>query len=187
MPNTTQNQKFEQAICFATERHGGQVRKGSDTPYIVHPLEVMMILQKMNADTDLLIAGLFHDLIEDTDTTVEEIREKFGDDVAALVAGHSEDKSRTWQERKQTEIDETMAADHRMKKLVLADKLANMRSIKKDYDAIGGKLWERFKAGREKQAWYYGQMVKALGELKDIPEAAESYGELRELHKRIFC
>lgn len=86
-----ENHLLEKAIHFATAKHAGQLRKGTTTPYIVHPLETMNILRSMNADTNLLIAGLLHDTVEDTDTTVEEIAEVFGTDVADLVGGHSED------------------------------------------------------------------------------------------------
>ena len=66
---------LNRAIIFATERHAGQVRKGTDTPYIVHPLETMLILSNMQADLNVQIAGLLHDTVEDTDTTLEEIEE----------------------------------------------------------------------------------------------------------------
>ena len=127
------NYRLNKAITFATERHSGQVRKSTTIPYILHPLEVLQILYSMRADTDLLIAGVLHDTVEDTDTTLDEIREIFGDDVAELVASNSEDKSKTWDERKQHTITELAKADNRVKMLVLADKLSNIRSIVYDY------------------------------------------------------
>lgn len=180
------NRRLEQAIHFATTCHSGQVRKGSTTPFILHPLEVMQLLTGMNADTNLLIAGLLHDVVEDTEVGMDEIRNVFGEDVANLVAGHTEDKSKTWQERKQTEIDETLDADIRLKKLVLADKLANMRSIHKDYREIGDKLWERFNAGKEKQGWYYGQMVESLTSMGVDTDTARYYEELKVLYGEVF-
>lgn len=117
---------------------------------------------------------------------IEEIRNAFGEDVANLVVGHPEDKTKTWQERKQTEIEETTYGDMRMKKLVLADKLANMRSIYKDYKELGEKLWTRFNAGKEKQAWYYGKMVEALSDLRIVEDTAERYKELERLYLEVF-
>ena len=73
-----------------------------------------------------------------------------------------------------------------MKKLVLADKLANMRSILKDYREIGDKLWERFNAGKEKQEWYYGRMVEALESMQDEKDAKIYYEELKSLYKDVF-
>ena len=182
MPNI----KLEEAIHFATKCHSGQTRKGSATPFILHPLEVMQLLAGMNADTNLLIAGLLHDVVEDTEVGIDEIRNIFGEDVGNLVAGHSEDKTKTWQERKQTEIDATFRADIRMKKLVLADKLANMRSIYKDYNEIGEKLWSRFNAGKEKQKWYYGKMVESLASMQEEKDATIYYRELIMLYKDVF-
>ena len=177
---------LEQAIRFASQRHSGQVRKGTDIPYIVHPLEVMTILMGMKADTNLLIAGLLHDTVEDTDTSVEEISELFGQDVADLVGHHSEDKSKSWQERKETAIRELETADRRLKMLVMADKLSNLRSLAADYAEIGEKLWERFNAPAEKQSWYYFEMQKALADLQDNPNAHNAYCELAEKYKAVF-
>lgn len=181
-----ENLKLEEAISFATRCHSGQVRKGSTVPFILHPIEVMQILSGMNADTNLLIAGLLHDVVEDTDTGIGEITENFGEDVAKLVSGHSEDKSKTWHERKATEIAETIQADIRMQKLVLADKLANMRSIHKDFGEIGDKLWCRFNAGAEQQAWYYGQMVGALASMNEDKAGAKYYEEFKHLYGEVF-
>ena len=63
--------RLNKAIIFATEKHSGQVRKSTTIPYILHPLEVMQILYSMRADTNLMIAGLLHDTVEDTDTSYE--------------------------------------------------------------------------------------------------------------------
>lgn len=180
------NTRLEMAIRYATDCHKGQTRKGTNIPFIMHPLEVMQILHGMDADTNLLIAGLLHDVVEDTTTTIEEIQATFGDDVAELVGGHTEDKTKSWEERKNTEMKETLEAPIRLKMLVLADKLANMRSIRKDYMQLGNALWERFNAGLRQQAWYYGEMTEVLDEMQDYPETAPYYWELVGLYKDVF-
>ena len=174
------------AIIFATERHAGQVRKGTDIPYIVHPLETMLILSNMRADLNVQIAGLLHDVVEDTDTTIEEIASLFGDDVAALVGHRSEDKSKSWAERKTTAIYALKQADDRIKMLVLADKLSNLRSIARDYAELGDGVWERFNAPKEKQAWYYNGILDALGDLQQYIETADAYKELTDHYKDVF-
>jgi (p)ppGpp synthase/HD superfamily hydrolase len=146
----------------------------------------MQILAGMNADINLLIAGLLHDVVEDTEVGIDEIRNKFGEDVANLVAGHTEDKTKTWQERKEHAIEETLLFDIRMKKLILADKLANMRSIHKDYREIGDQLWSRFNAGKEKQEWYYGKMIESLASAQEDEDADRYYGELKRLYGEVF-
>ena len=91
----------EKAIEMAVQAHANQKRKGTDQPYIVHPLSVGMLLMKHGYPEHLVIAGLLHDTLEDTDLTEEEIRRVFGDPVAELVRGCSEpDKSLPWEERK---------------------------------------------------------------------------------------
>lgn len=178
--------KLTKAIAFAVERHDGQLRKGTQTPYITHPMETMCILSAMKADTDLLIAGLLHDTIEDTETTRAEIANLFGEDVAELVDGHSEDKSRTWDERKTTAIEKLKDASIRLKMLIMADKVSNLRCMCRDYCAVGEELWNRFNTPAEKQAWYYGSIQDALEDMQDVPEAAPVYWEMVGLYKDLF-
>ena len=181
----TANQRLDEAIRFATERHTGQTRKGTNIPYILHPLEVLQILYSMRADSELLIAGVLHDTVEDTDTTLDEIRERFGSDVAELVASNSEDKSKTWEERKQHTIDTLPSVPYRVKQLIFADKLANLRSIAYDFRNLGDKLWERFNAPAEKQAWYYGGIDDALSSLQHT-DCKDVYWEYVGLFKDVF-
>jgi len=162
----TANERLIDAIHFAAEHHAGQMRKGTNIPYILHPLEVLQILYSMRADSEVLIAGVLHDTVEDTDATLDEIRERFGADVASLVASNSEDKSKTWDERKQHTIDTLLTAPYRVKQLILSDKLSNLRSIAYDFRMIGDKLWERFNAPAQKQAWYYGGIDDSLSSLQ---------------------
>jgi len=185
--NTKQDSDLlNKAIIFATERHAGQYRKSTKIPYILHPLEVVQILYSMKADTNLLIAGVLHDTVEDTNTTLEEIRELFGVDVAQLVDAHSEDKSRSWQERKQHTITELGQANIRIKMLALADKLSNLRSIASDYETIGDELWERFNAPKEKQAWYYSEIQDALFDMQTNYWCKHAYWEFVGLFKDVF-
>ena len=180
------NYLLEKAIHFVTSKHAGQLRKGTTIPYIVHPLEVMNILRTMGADTNLLIAGLLHDTVEDTDTTVDEIIDLFGTDVGCLVAGHSEDKSKTWKQRKIHAIRHLADADIRFKMLVMADKVSNLRSIAADYQALGDQLWARFNAPKEKQAWYYSGIQDSLWDMQNYVETRNLYWEMVGLFKDVF-
>ena len=83
---------LDRAIVYAVKAHEGQFRKGTDIPYILHPLEAAAIVGTMTADEAVIAGAVLHDAVEDTDATVEEIRERFGERVAALVAAESEDK-----------------------------------------------------------------------------------------------
>lgn len=180
------NEKLNQAIIYATERHAGQLRKGSTKPAIVHSLETMMILDHMEADIDLMIAGVLHDTVEDTTATIEEIREIFGDEIAHLVWEHTEDKTRSWQERKQQAIKSLNDASFEVKILVLADKISNMRDILADYRKIGDQVWNHFSVGKEKQAWYYSGIQDALYDMQYYENTASYYWEMVAIFKDIF-
>ncbi len=177
---------LDEAILFATEKHSGQLRKGTNTPYIVHPLETMAILNSMGAGVDLLVAGLFHDLIEDTDTSIIEIEERFGAEVADLIRRHSENKTESWQERKEKDIQETSNGSRELKMLVMADKVSNLRALYNDYRNLHELVWLRFHAPENKQAWYYSQMIDALDEMQYDESTAGIYWEMVALYKDIF-
>ncbi|MDO4481918.1 MAG: HD domain-containing protein [Bacillota bacterium] len=181
-----ENDLLNDAVIFAVERHCGQLRKGTGIPYIVHPIETMSILVNMRADVSLMAAGILHDVIEDTDTSETELLERFGEDVYNLVMSHTEDKSKSWEERKKHAVSETVNAPFRSKMLVLADKVANLRSLRSDYRELGDALWNRFNAPKEKQAWYYGEMKKALSETEGDFRTAEIYGEMVKLCEELF-
>ena len=96
----------EKAIVFAAKAHDHQKRKGTDIPYITHPFAVGMLLQKEKCSEEVIVAGILHDTLEDTETTFEDLTEMFGLRVANLVQAASEkDKSLPWEVRKQQTID----------------------------------------------------------------------------------
>ena len=157
--------RIHNAIIFATLKHRNQKRKGTDIPYIVHPMEVMQILTAENCSEDVIIAGILHDTLEDTDTKPEEIEREFGKEVLAIVQTESEDKSKTWKERKQHTIDCLKNDTLETKLVCCADKLSNIRSMYADLQDCGEKLWERFNAPKDELAWYYRSIAESLSEL----------------------
>jgi len=100
-------------------------------PYINHLLEVAGLIAESSEDLDenLIVAALLHDTVEDTRTTYEEVREKFGDDVAGLVAEVTDDKSLPKATRKQLQIDNAPHKSTRAATIKLADKISNLRAI----------------------------------------------------------
>lgn len=181
-----EKESLEKAILFATQRHAGQVRKCIPIPYILHPLETMQILFTMGADLHLLMAGVLHDTVEDTTATMEEIEEIFGEDVKNLVSFHTEDKSKTWQERKSHTIETLQNASVRQKMLIMADKVSNLRSMYADYQEKGEVLWGFFSSPKEKQAWYYNGVMESLKELQEYAETEKIYNEMVKLYKNLF-
>ena len=181
-----QNELLNKAIIYAVEKHAGQLRKGTQIPYIVHPMEVLALLNEMRADMTVIIAGVLHDTVEDTSATIDDIIREFGEDVAELVGNHTEDKSKTWFQRKSQGLRELAEGSFDLKCLVLADKLSNVRNMYRDYMIEGDEYWDRFNAPFEKQAWYYNSAVKALEELKDNENTAVRYNEFKEIVEKTF-
>ena len=153
---------IQKAIIYAAKKHEGQKRKGTDIPYIVHPMEVMQILTDINCSIDVVIAGILHDTLEDTTATPEEIRSFFGAEVLKLVQTESEDKSKTWKERKQATIDRIKTASFETCLIALADKLSNIRAMYNDKQLLGDTLFERFNADKNSIAWYYKSVADVL-------------------------
>jgi (p)ppGpp synthase/HD superfamily hydrolase len=151
------------AIEVAAKAHQNQVRKGTDIPYITHPLAVGIILAKAGCSDEVIVAGILHDTLEDTPTTPDYIQETFGPRVASIVKGASEpDRSLTWEDRKRHTIKYLKTAPLEIRLVACADKLHNMRTIASDYVEIGETLWERFNRGKDAQKWYYQGLVQAL-------------------------
>ena len=165
---------LDRAICFAVKAHHNTERRGKGFPYIVHPMEAVEIVASITPDQELLAAAALHDTIEDTNVTVEDIRNEFGDRVAALVHAESDQftegvsEEDSWHDRKQAAIDRLAAASHDAKIVAMGDKLSNMRAIYRDYVTKGDELWNIFhvkdKASHE---WHYRGLADSLSELKD--------------------
>ena len=162
--------KIEEAIIYATVMHQGKVRKLVGTPYILHPLEVAQILATMTSDQDVITAGILHDIVEDTDGTLEEIEKRFGERVASMIASESEtdypgeQHDENWKRRKEDSLKILKNTDDNgVRMLWLADKLANIRSQAGAYSEQGEKMWENFNQRDPKmQHWYYRTVAEQL-------------------------
>lgn len=126
--------EIEQAYIFAAQLHAGQYRI-SEEPYIIHPVEVAKILTDLMMDKHTIIAALLHDIIEDTETKPEEIKEKFGEDVLNLVQGVTKLGKFQFKSKEERQAENfrkmfiAMANDVRVIFLKLADRLHNMRTL----------------------------------------------------------
>lgn len=182
------------ALAMACQAHKNQKRKGTDIPYIVHPIEVAVILISNGAKQDLVNAALLHDTLEDTEVTYQDILDNFGQKAAELVLSASEpykvgkiklsedEEINSWQDRKKHTIEFLKTADRDALFLACADKLSNIRSIVSDFDKIGDSVWRRFNAPKESQLWYYEALADALKDLQGI----RMYDELTEKVKYII-
>jgi (p)ppGpp synthase/HD superfamily hydrolase len=152
------------AIEYAAIAHNGQLRKGTNIPYIVHPLTVMYYLMECNCSDNLIIAGLLHDVLEDTKASEQDLKENFGSTILEMVIFLSEpDKSRPWKERKIHTIN-IIKKEMPLELLYVAcaDKLHNLRSFSDSYSKDGEKIWSRFAASKSEQSWYYKSLANSF-------------------------
>ena len=179
---------LDHAITFAVKAHQGMERKGKGFPYVVHPMEAVCIVATMTNDQELLAAAALHDVIEDTDTTADDLKKEFGERVAMLVEAESDDKAggskaETWHQRKQDTLDRLRNADLDIKIVALGDKLSNMRAIAHDYAVLGDELWNRFTVkDPAEHAWRYHALAEALNDLSDT----DAYKEFHTLVNKTF-
>ncbi|MFC2947880.1 HD domain-containing protein [Virgibacillus sediminis] len=152
----------QRARRFAEAAHRGQKRKNTDAPYITHPIRVAERLEEHGFQEELICAGYLHDVAEDTDYNLEDIRMEFGERIASLVEAHTEDKSKTWKERKQATVNHLKHAEKEVKYLIVADKLDNLLSLKQDIEEHGERVWKNFNAGYEDQKWYHQSIAKYM-------------------------
>ena len=173
----------QKAVAFAAKAHEGVFRKGTRIPYIVHPLETAVIVSMITDDPEVIEAAVLHDVVEDAGVTGEELERIFGKRVADLVLEESEDKTKTWEERKANTIRHLKTAPMDQKIVTLGDKLSNIRSTANEYMLIGDEIWKRFNVTDKKMhAWYYLGIADALKEMENCPY----YQEYVRLCHRVF-
>lgn len=156
--------RFEEALLYATRLHANQARKGTGIPYISHLIAVCALVIEHGGDEDQAIAALLHDSAEDQGghKTLNDIRARFGERVARLVADLSdtfETPKPPWRARKEAYLAHLPNASPDSWLISLADKVHNARTILADHYVIGEAIWTRFNHGREGTLWYYRALV----------------------------
>lgn len=183
----------ERAMRIAAQAHRHHHRKGSDLPYLTHPAHAAMILLRAGIDDDeILAAALLHDVVEDTEHTLDMLAVDFPPKVVQLVAAMTERKhdhdgrKRSWQERKDEHLRDIAAEPWEARAIVLADKLHNLGSMLVDFDH-GEDVWSRFNAPPDKILWYHREMIAAAsqGEPQLARLAAECTALIEKLATRV--
>jgi GTP pyrophosphokinase len=182
--------RFASALVYACEIHAGQLRKGTDIPYISHLLGVTSIALDHGATEDEAIGALLHDAAEDAGgaPVIGEIRARFGPAAAEIVAGCSdtfETPKPPWRARKEAYIAHLASASSSVLLVSAADKLHNVHAITSDYRRIGEALWARFTGGREGTLWYYRALADSFLKLNRNRLAEELYLAVRELEQLV--
>lgn len=179
--------EVEKARRYATKAHEGQYRKGTNIPYIIHPIGVADILISHGCTNKLVIAALLHDTIEDTSITYDDLKREFGLYVAEIVGQLSEpDKSLSWKERKAHTVQRLKEVAPDVCLVSCADKLDNIRAIKRDLSESGDSLWKRFNATKEEQEGYYRSLASAFKERAPSGILKEIVSEFADTVDEVF-
>ena len=176
----------EKAKLFAIEAHRGQVRKSEpDKPMVMHPIGVGDLLESYGYDDNVVAAGYLHDVVEDTNFTIEDINKYFGSEIAFLVMGASEpDKSLSWEERKKHTIEETKRLPLRNKLVICADKINNLEDLYLKFEKTGIRDFSSFKRGEESQRWYYTEVYRSL--IYNEDENLPIFCRLKDILDKVF-
>jgi (p)ppGpp synthase/HD superfamily hydrolase len=177
------NERLDRAIAFATYAHRKQVRKTEgEMPYICHPMSVAFTLYAAGLDENTVIAGMFHDLLEDTGTTAKDIETGFGEDVRKLVELVSEDKSLPWEDRKHLNFKNILESkDERVKAIFAVDKTQNVHSISGYLKEGRPDFWSFFKKGKEATVLHYLELAEKLSKNWEHPLSRQFLELAKEL------
>lgn len=177
---------IREALAMAQEAHAGQIRNGSGgMAYIHHPIAVAELLAEQEFDEPVVIAALLHDVVEDSDLTVSDVETRFGEPVATLVAVLTDDEEVEPYERRKDE--------HRLRvreaggdalAIYAADKLSNVRVLRRAYAREGEAAGEEFKAPlRVKEAIWGADLEMLREEAPALPFLDDLERELRSLRE----
>jgi (p)ppGpp synthase/HD superfamily hydrolase len=169
------------ALEKARAAHAGQVRNGSGgMPYVEHPIAVAGLLEERGYDEEVLAAALLHDVVEDSDATIEELRELFGDQVVGMVGALTDDESiEPYRERKAEHRERVAAAAGGAHAIYGADKLANVRALRGAYEAEGDAVRDEFKVPVELKTEIWEADLELLREkAPEVPFLDELEAEL---------
>jgi len=181
---------IDRALAVSATAHRHQERKGSQVPYIIHPVHVAILLMRHDFPEEVIVAAILHDVVEDTTVTIDEIGSEFGAEVARLVAAVSEQKQEgnqplPWRTRKEAQLDRLRSADRNTAALKTADAIHNLRATLTDFARIGDEVWKRFRGSPDEHLWYYATLAEILRpQLGDHPLALELRHAISELHSK---
>jgi GTP pyrophosphokinase len=182
------SERFQDAFDFAFHLHASQKRKESGIPYISHLMAVVALVLEDGGDDDQAIAALLHDAVEDQGgiKTLEDIRLRYGANVATIVEGCTDSYTTPkppWRERKETYLEHLREASKDVRRVSLADKLHNARSLLADLRREGDPIWQRFNGGKDGTLWYYGALVNIFQQIDDSPMVDELFRVVSEIQR----
>ncbi|MFH1129406.1 MAG: HD domain-containing protein [Patescibacteria group bacterium] len=170
---------IEKATRIAVIAHVNQKRKNDGSPYVVHPFIVAMKLVKYNFSDAVIAAALVHDVLEDTDVTEQELRDKLGNEVVDMVKMVTNDDTLSWRDKKIKYVETVRNGSDEAKAISIADKIHNMEDLLFTYSQIGPEVWKKFSNKREEKLWFEEEMLKMFKETWSHP-LIDEYERLME-------
>lgn len=178
--------QIDLALEIASVAHQKQYRKQTQTPYIVHPVAVALLLTENQCTQDEIIAGILHDVLEDTELNEHDLQKHFGATVTSIVRECSEPhKECSWEERKQHTIDHILTMSLSAQRVLCTDKYHNLRTIADDLNMEGEQIWSRFKRGKAKQQWYYQNIIQQF-EIAQTLDSFPVFTSLKNIYSIVF-
>lgn len=158
--------ELEKALRVAEIAHRGQERKGPErTPYVLHPIHCALLLARLGYPDAVIQAAILHDVVEDCEGwTVDRVEAEFGRETADIVAQLTEDKSKSWEERKSWQIEHVRELTPHALAVKAADKLHNLSTLAADLAAAPdpNAIWQRFEGGRDRTIAMARALVEEL-------------------------
>jgi (p)ppGpp synthase/HD superfamily hydrolase len=185
------SERYDAALVLAARAHRRQKRKGSDIPYLVHPVHVSTILLRHAFAEDVIIAGLLHDVVEDSDVSLDSIETHFGALVAEMVRVVTEKKrerggKRSWEIRKQEALALLRQAGPDAVAVKAADTVHNARTLARQLARDGASIWDYYTRGPEQTLWYYDSVAEiTAARLGTHPLVDEVFLAVRDLERSI--
>ena len=178
-------EKIFKASSMAAEGHKYQKLKGSGIASASHPMSVGIILARIGASPDIIIAGLLHHILRGTIVSPYDIREQFGQRVLDIIKECSAGSEVSdWKDRKIIKISALKEASPEAWLVTCADKVHSASSMLAGYEIQGEHLWKHYERGRDKQKWYYESIVEALEKGKEYYPPL--YTRLEDIVRMLF-
>ena len=177
---------IEKAIQISLLAHGDQTRKGSDIPYASHPIHVAIKLIRLGCPSEVVQAGLLHDVVEDCDGwTLQRIGDMFSERVVGWVAELTDQEGADWESRKQTAVDKVPTMSIEAATIKGADKLHNLSSLVRQLEQATDReaVWVHFSRGPEQTIDMAERLVEALHGRIPVQLSAELKATLERLRE----
>ena len=181
-------QRMYDAVNTVAILHNGQYRKDKVTPFITHPFFVGMVLSRYTDDEDVVIAGLFHDVLEDVPgQTRDHIASGFGDRVADIVVGVTHNTEIDWKTSRTDYLDMLRSGSEESLMVACADKIHNITSHIEGVRKGGEQFWSYFSAPKQEYKWFYESTLSIAQDRLKNPIVDELRGVVQRANEEIFA